>query len=113
MTLMGHLDMSSQMRALLIGLSGPALQALGLLWVVANVTIDTGRELTFRYVIFDAGHLVIAVGILVSIVCVPVAFQVAVAAPDDVELELFESELAQQPRDVPADAPGPTWEATE
>ncbi len=103
--------MPTQARALLIGLFGPALQALGLLWVLVNVAIDTGHELTFRYVIFDPGHLMIAVGILVSAVCIPVAYQVAVAA--DVELELFEPEHAGQSPDVPADIPGRTWEAAE
>lgn len=45
--------MSTQTRALLIAMLGPALSALGAVWVLANVLIDSGRELTFRYVIFD------------------------------------------------------------
>ncbi len=62
---------------------GPALSIMGALWVLANVLIDTGRELTIRYVVFDPGHLVIVAGIMVTIVSIPVAFQVAVAEPED------------------------------
>ena len=69
--------MSRKARALLIALIGPAVQALGALWVLANVAIDTGRELTIRYVIFDPGHLTIAVGIALSVVCIPLALDVA------------------------------------
>ena len=91
---------------------GPALSILGVLWVLANLLIDTGRELTFRYVIFDPGHLVIVAGILVTIVSIPVAFQVAVAEPEDVELEVPEPEQAQQPSEAPAEIPG-EWEVAE
>ncbi len=105
--------MSTQARALLIALLGPALSILGVVWVLANVLIDTGRELTFRYVIFDPGHLTILSGILVTIVSIPVAFEVAAAAAEDVELDLFESEQAQQPAGAPAEVPGQTWEAAE
>ena len=104
--------MSTQARALLIALLGPALSALGALWVLVNVLIDTGRELTIRYVIFDPGHLVIAAGILVTIVSIPVAFQVAVAEPEDVQLDLPEPEPAKQRSEAPADIPG-EWEVAE
>ncbi len=105
--------MSTQARALLIALLGPALSVLGVVWVLVNVLIDTGRELTFRYVIFDPGHLTIAAGIMVSIVSIPVAFEVAAAAAEDVELELPEPEQAEQPSGAPAEVPGHTWEAAE
>ncbi len=104
--------MSTQARALLIALLGPALSILGALWVLANVLIDTGRELTIRYVVFDPGHLVIAAGIMVTIVSIPVAFQVAVAAPEDLELELPEPDPAKLPSAAPADIPG-EWEGAE
>ncbi len=91
---------------------GPALSILGALWVLANVLIDTGRELTFRYLIFDPGHLVIVAGILVTIVSIPVAFQVAAAEPEEVELEPPETEPANQPSEAPAEIPG-EWEVAE
>ena len=97
--------MSNNIRALIIGLAGPALSALGTLWVLANVLIDSGRELTFRYVIFDPGHLVIAAGIVISVVSIPVAFQVAAAAPEELELDLFKPDPAEQPSGAPAAIP--------
>jgi len=104
--------MSNSMRALIIGLAGPALSALGTLWVLANVLIDSGRELTFRYVIFDPGHLIIAAGVIVSVVSIPVAFQVAAAAPEDLELDLFQPEPAEQPSQAPGPIPA-EWETAE
>ncbi len=105
--------MSTQTRALLIGLLGPALQTLGLLWIVIDVAIDSGKELTSRYVVFDPGHLVIAVGILVSAVCIPVAFQTAAAASVDVELETFKVEIVQESSEIPAGVAGGRWEQVE
>ncbi len=104
--------MSPHIRAFIIALAGPALSFLGALWVLANVLIDSGRELTFRYVIFDPGHLIIAAGIMVSVVSIPVAFQVAAAAPEDLELDLFEPDPAEQPSAAPADIPA-EWEVAE
>jgi hypothetical protein len=91
---------------------GPALSLLGMLWVLANVLIDTGRELTIRYVVFDPGHLVIVAGIMVTIVSIPVAFQVAAAEPEALELEAPEPEPVKQPSEAPADIPG-EWEGAE
>ena len=104
--------MSPHTRAFIIALAGPALSFLGVIWVLANVLIDTGRELTFRYVIFDPGHLVIVAGVIVSVVAIPVAFQVAAATPEDLELDLFEPEPAKQPPGAPAPIPA-EWEAVE
>ncbi len=91
---------------------GPALSLLGMLWVLANVLFDTGRELTIRYVVFDPGHLVIAAGIMVTIVSIPVAFQVAAAEPEALELEAPEPDPVKQPSETPADIPG-EWEGAE
>ncbi len=104
--------MSPHTRAFIIALAGPALSFLGVIWVLANVLIDTGRELTFRYVIFDPGHLVIVAGVIVSVVAIPVAFQVAAAAPADLELDLFEHDPAEQPSGAPAAIPA-EWEVAE
>ena len=105
--------MPNSARAVIIGMAGPALSVLGAVWVLLNVLIDSGRELTVRYVIFDPGHLTIVAGIMVSVVCIPVAFEVAAAAAEDVELELFEPELSEQPSGVPAEVPDRAWEAAE
>jgi hypothetical protein len=104
--------MSPHTRAFIIALAGPALSFLGALWVLANVLIDSGRELTFRYVIFDPGHLVIAAGLMVSVVAIPVAFQVAAASAADLELDLFEPDPVEQPSGAPAAIPT-DWEVAE
>jgi hypothetical protein len=105
--------MSTQARALIIALIGPAVSTLGILWVIVNVTVDRGRDLTLRYVLFDPGHLIIAVGIALSVVCIPLAFQVAAAKEEELELELFEPDPAKQV-EPPREAPEPGWiEATE
>jgi hypothetical protein len=82
--------MSNQKRALLIALLGPALQVVGLAWTVLRVAFEPGRaEFTVRYLVFDPGHLLIAVGLGVSIVCAPVVVQVAMADRSEVEVETF------------------------
>ncbi len=106
--------MSMQARALLIGILGPLLEAVGLLWVVLKTVVEPGAaEFTLRYVIFDSAHLILIVGILVTLVCIPVAIQVAHAEPEDVELELFESMTKEEPSDVAAEMPGRRREVTE
>ncbi len=106
--------MSIQARALLIGILGPLLEAVGLLWVVLKAVVEPGgAELTLRYVIFDSAHLILVVGVLVSVVCIPVAIQVAQAEPEDVELELFDSMTEEEPSDVAAEMPGRKRRVTE
>ena len=102
--------MSTRARAIAIGMFGPFLQGVGLLWVLANALLDSGRGLSLRYVSFDPAHLVLFVGILLSIVCLPIALEVAAAAPEDVELELFEPEPRSQPAPALTDEVGGAWE---
>lgn len=99
--------MSIQARAFLIGIIGPVLQLIGLGWVLLKAVVDPGgAELTVRYLIFDSAHLIIAVGVLVSVVCIPVALEVAQAEPEDVELERFELLEEEAQREVPAETAG-------
>jgi hypothetical protein len=108
--------MSASVRAALIGMLGPAVSTLGIIWVLVNVVVDTGRELTLRYVLFDPGHLIIAVGIGISVICLPVALQVAAAEESELELTLPEPErrpaAARQP-DTRREVPDSGWEAAE
>lgn len=60
--------------------------------------------------IFDPAHLTVAVGVVVSVFCIPVALQVLAAEPEEVEIEVFEPDPSGQKSDVPADIP---WEAAE
>ena len=105
--------MSTHARALLIGSLGPALQAVGLVWVLLNAVLSSGRVLTLRYIVFDPAHLVIFAGIVVSVVCIPVAIQVARAAPEDMKLALFEPAQVEQRSELPIDISGETSEMTE
>ena len=102
--------MSTRTRAIAIGMLGPIVQGAGLVWVLANALLDSGRGLSISYVSFDPAHLVVFVGMLLSVVCLPVALEVAAAAPEDVELELFEPEPGSQPAPTPADEVGGAWE---
>ena len=82
--------MSVQQRALLIGLAGPAVQAAGIVWELAHLAYFHLHEpLSVRHIIFEPGFLLIFVGFLVSLVCIPVALEVATATPEDVELPLL------------------------
>jgi len=103
--------MSASVRAALIGMLGPAVSTLGIIWVLVSVVLDTGRELTLSYVLFDPGHLIIAVGIAISVICLPVAFQVAAAEESELELMAPEPEPARQPDRQ--ELPEGWWEATE
>src|SRR3989304_3976723 len=101
--------MSTRARAIAIGMFGPFVQGVGLLWLLANALLASGRGLSLR-VIFDPAHLVVFVGMLLSLVCLPIALEVAAAAPEDVELELFEREAGGQLAPTPADEGGGAWE---
>ena len=102
--------MSTRARAIAIGMFGPFVQGVGLLWVLANALLDSGRGLTIRYVVFEPAYEVLFVGMLLSIVCLPIALEVAAAAPEDVELELFEPVAGGQPAERRAAEVAGTWE---
>ena len=102
--------MSTRARAIAIGMIGPLVQGAGLLWVLANTLVDSGRGLTFRYVVFEPAYLVLFVGTLLSFVCLPIALEVAAAAPEEIELELFEPEAGREPAERRADELAGSWE---
>ena len=98
--------MSTRARAIIIGMLGPLVMGAGLLWVVANALLDSGRGFSLSHVSFDPAHLVVFVGMLLSAVCLPIALEVAAAAPEDVELELFEPEPGSRPSPALTDKVG-------
>src|SRR3990172_5221649 len=102
--------MSTQARATAIGMSGPIVQAIGLLWLLADALLDPGRGLSLSYVSFDPAHLVVFVGILLSVVCLPIALEGGAGAPGEVELELFEPEPESQPPPALTDEVSGAWE---
>ena len=89
--------MSSRARATAIGILGPAISLVGLIWIVLDALLDPTPEATnFRYFLFNSPHMMIAVGTVVSALCVPIAIQVARAQPEELELPDFEAELAEE-----------------
>jgi hypothetical protein len=82
--------MSNRSRSLAIGLMGPAIAGLGLAWMLLDALFDsTPESATLRYFLFDSAHLVIATGILVSAVGVPLALVVSESSSEDVEIPVF------------------------
>ncbi len=78
-------------RALIIGLMGTAIQALGLLWTALHLLIaHWGDSIGPRHVMYEPGVLLIVVGFFVSLACVPVALEVARASEQDVEIPVYE-----------------------
>ncbi len=81
-----------------MGMAGPAIQAIGLAWAAAHLfTGHIHSTLDARHLVFEPAVLVIVVGTLVSIVCIPVAIEVAQASPKELELPLLGAEPHEAP----------------
>ncbi len=77
-------------RALLIGLMGPVIQALGFLWTALTLALNHwSTPFSLRYLAYQPGVLLIIVGFFVSLICVPVAMEVARASEEDVEIPVY------------------------
>ncbi len=95
--------LSANGRALLIGMLGPAIQAMGAAWDLLEHGVLAREEiadLTLRHIILGPAHLVIFAGFLISIVCIPLAMQVAVAEPAELDMPLFEPDGETVPTDI-------------
>jgi hypothetical protein len=85
--------MPVQRRAFIIGLLGPAIQAIGLTWEALHVVIvHWSNPLSARHLAYEPGVLLLAVGLLVSLVCIPVAIEVAQAKEQELEIPVYEPE---------------------
>jgi hypothetical protein len=85
--------MPVQRRAYVIGLLGPVIQAIGLVWQALHLLIvHWSVPLSTRHLMYEPGILLIVVGLIVSIVCIPVAIEVAQANERDVEIQVYEPE---------------------
>jgi len=83
----------AQERALLIGMLGPILQAVGVAWdLLQHAVLDHGEvhEATMRHILFGGPHLVIFAGFTLSLICIPLAIEVALALPEELEQPDFE-----------------------
>lgn len=89
----GGTQMSVKNRALLIGLAGSAVQAMGIAWALIHLLISHVHDpLSARHLIFEPPFLLIFVGFLVTMVCLPVALEVSQATPEEVALPRFGDE---------------------
>ncbi len=91
--------MSQKARALLIGFIGPALQALGITWDLLEHAVFERSEiahLTLTHIISGPAHLVMFTGFALSLVCIPIALEVAAARPEELEAAPFQTP-AQEP----------------
>jgi hypothetical protein len=78
--------LSTQLRALLIGMLGPALQAAGVAWDLLEHGVFARSEvghLTLEHVVSGPAHLMMATGLALSVICIPIALQVATASPEE------------------------------
>ena len=90
-------EMSTHARALVIGLLGPSLAALGLLWLAVEALVDprTGK-FGFHHLMFNGPHLLVAAGTALSLMAIPLALRVAAARPEEVEIPVFDRDLAPE-----------------
>jgi hypothetical protein len=86
--------MRVEQRALLIAMLGPAIQVVGLVWEAVHLlTAHLHDPLDPRHLVLEAPVLIVLAGLMVSIVCIPVALEVAASAPEDVEVHVFEDDF--------------------
>ena len=77
-------------RALIIGLLGPALQALGFIWTGLHLLLNHWSEAFGpRHLMYEPGVLLIVIGFAVSVICIPAAMEVANASEEDVDIPVY------------------------
>ena len=85
--------METGRRALLIAMIGPAVQAIGIAWEALHILLIHFHDpLTPRHIIFEPGFLVILAGFAVTVICTPLALEVARASLDEVAIPILGSE---------------------
>lgn len=85
--------MSPQMRALIIGMLGPSLQAVGGLWDLLEHGVFApvgGEKITLTHILSGPAHLFIFTGFMLSVLCIPIAIEVARSRPEDLEAPPYE-----------------------
>lgn len=94
--------MSTYQRAVIIGLLGPTIQVIGVIWQVSHMLMShLHAPMDPRHLVLEGGVLIIGVGLLVTLICVPVAIEVARASEADVQLETFEADAEALPAYAP------------
>ena len=88
--------MSVQRRALLIGLMGPALQGFGLVWLALHMLFaHWSGSFTARHLLYEPGGLIAVAGLAVTVICIPLAIEVARGTEADLEIPIFEPEPSE------------------
>jgi hypothetical protein len=83
-------SMLTSRRALIVGLMGPAIQAVGIVWQAAHFYfIHHHDSFSVRHLVFEPGILMVVVGFIVTVVCVPLALEVSRASEADLEIPAF------------------------
>lgn len=92
-------------RALIIGLLGPAIQALGFLWTALHLLFAHWSD-NFgpRHLVYEPGILLIVLGFSLTLICVPAALEVVRASEEDVEIPVYAPEPTD--RDDSGSLPG-------
>lgn len=76
---------------------GPSIGAAGFFWLLTKSVLESSHSsATFRYLVFDPPHLVMLVGIVVSVVSLPIALEVSHASSEELEIPIFDEELAPE-----------------
>lgn len=74
----------------MVGMTGPAIQATGFFLEGAHVLVShLHGSMALRHMAFEPGFLMIVVGFVVSLFCIPLALEVARAAPDELDIPVF------------------------
>ena len=88
-----RVEMPVRRRAYVIGLLGTAIQAIGLAWQALHVAIvHWSTPLSARHLMYEPAVLLVIVGFLVSLLCVPVAIEVSQASEEELSIPVYEPE---------------------
>ena len=93
--------MAVQKRARVIALIGPVIQAVGILWESVHIVLHHwNTPLAARHVLFEPGVLVVLVGFFITLVCLPVALEVARATEAELAIPVYSPEPGQAPQEA-------------
>jgi hypothetical protein len=83
-------------RARILMALGPSVFLVGLVWAIIRLAL-TDPSLALRSLAFAPPHQMMVVGILVAMVCVPLAAEVRNAAPEELSLPGFAEPEPEEP----------------
>jgi len=90
------IDDLPQRRARILMALGPLVFLFGLAWAVIRLAL-TDPSLTIRSLAFAPPHQMMVVGILIAMVCVPLAAEVRNAEPEELSLPGYAEPEAEEP----------------